>query len=132
MNCISMTGHSAGHGRKGVSEVQDFEGFMKVLLWACGMIAAVGGAIVTLGRLISPYKELKREVRELRALGEDNKRKLAHDLGRFEENELRDNLMMETLFTLVEHARTNNSTGLMEKTSKKLKVYLIHNKVMKE
>lgn len=53
---------------------------------------------------------------------------LAKDLNRFEANDERDRMMMEALFTLVEHARTNNSTGLMEETSKKMQAYLIHRK----
>ena len=114
--------------------MQDMAAFMRVVLWVCGAVIAIGGAAGVIIRFLSPYKTLKKEVRELRQMHAEEirevKKKLANDLSRFEENELRDNLMMETLFTLVEHGRTNNSTGMLKGTSKKLRLYLIHKKVI--
>ena len=110
-------------------QAEEIQIFIRVLLWGCGGIISVGAASAVVIKLFSPYKRLKAEVAELRALSEDNKKKLGNDLQRFESNDERDNLMMDALFTLVEHARTNNSTGLMEATSKKLQAYLIHRRV---
>lgn len=95
-------------------------------------LTAAGSAIV---KLFNPYKQLKKRLEEQQREIEGVKQQidrhgdlLRKDLERFERNDERDAIMLDATFALLEHARTNNSTGLMDEASKKMQAFLIHRK----
>lgn len=94
---------------------------------AAGIVSltAAGSAVA---RLFNPYKKIVKRVEECEDVLKRHSDLFRKDLERFERNEETDTLVLEALFTLVEHARTNNSTGLMEATSKKMQAFLINKK----
>lgn len=108
--------------------VNEIEAFSRVLFWACTGLITLSGAATVIVKMVNPYRKIVARINELEASDKKHSDILAKDLLRFEANDERDRMMMEALFTLVEHARTNNSTGLMEETSKKMQAYLIHRK----
>ena len=100
----------------------------QALLFLAAGITALVGAGSAVFKLFNPYKQILARLAALEGRVTAHDDKLAKDLGRFEVNDARDCMMMDALFALLEHARTNNSTGLMEETSKKMQAYLIHRK----
>ncbi|MDL2318056.1 hypothetical protein LJC74_03045 [Eubacteriales bacterium OttesenSCG-928-A19] len=108
--------------------MQELEAFFKVLLWACGSLITIGGAAAIIVKLFNPYKKLIARIDDLEKADKRKDDLLAKDLARFEANDERDRMHTEALFAILEHLRTNNSTGLMDETSKKMQAYLIHRK----
>lgn len=98
-----------------------------LLAIAAGIVSltAAGSALT---RLFSPYRRLVERLEELETKLKEHDRLFKRDLDRFERNDERDAVMMDSIFALLEHARTDNSTGLMEAASKKMQAYLINRK----
>lgn len=110
------------------------------------LLLSVAGGIITLGgagswvlKLLNPYKKLKAEQEESKAaiaalrkeIQDQNDRYMElfrRDLQRFERNDEKDAILFDAIFAILEHSRTNNSTGLMDEASKKMQAYLIHRK----
>lgn len=113
-------------------------------VWQVVLAIAVGvttlsAACSWIVKLFNPYKKLKAEQEESKAaiaklreeIEQQNDKYMElfrRDLQRFERNNENDAIMFDLLFALLEHARTNNSTGLMDEASEKARAYLIHRK----
>lgn len=102
-------------------------------LWQAMLVIA--GGIVTLAaagtaifKMFNPYKRIVKRLDEIEARLTRHDDLFRRDLERFEAGEETDTMMLKALFTLIEHARTNNSTGLMEATSKEMQAFLIGRK----
>lgn len=106
------------------------------------LVITIAAGVVTLSaagswvaKLFSPYKklvkqqdELRQEIAALKQQNEHYEKLFERDLERFKRNDEKDTIMFDVLFALLEHARTNNSKGLMEAASKKLQAFLIERK----
>lgn len=100
----------------------------KVALAIAAGIVTLSAAASAVAKLFGPYKKIVVRLDGCESTLKRHGELLKKDLERFERNEETDTLVLEALFTLVEHARTNNSTGLMEATSKKMQAFLIERK----
>ena len=100
----------------------------QALLLLAGGIVALIGAGSAIFKLFNPYKRIIKRLDELEKEAVHHAGLFEKDLRRFEANDERDCVMMDTLFAILEHNRTNNARGWMEEASKKMQAYLVHRK----
>jgi len=79
-------------------------------------------------RFFGPYKKIKEELRQLKSHLEKHDQLLEKDHKRFGVIEEDLIVMMQTDFALLEHARTDNATGMMAEASKNLQAHLVARK----
>lgn len=93
----------------------------QAILVVAGAIVALYGAGSAVAKLFSPYKKIAKKV-------DEHDRRLAAGDARFHRDEQTDTAIIKALFALLEHARTNNSTGLIAEASKELQQHLVERK----
>lgn len=91
------------------------------LLAVAGAITVFIGAGSAVFKLFSPYKKIISRLDRHDRLFENDHQRLRNE----EESTI---AILEALYALLEHARTDNSTGLMDEASKTLQGFLIRRK----
>ena len=109
------------------------------ILAICGIIVAVGGAIVYIYKAIKtalkPFKDIKEEIEAVQKRCDEDAKKFLYDDRRIRklEEAVEDlhndtKAILSSVALLLQHAETGNNTGEMRKGRQELEKYLIKRK----
>lgn len=111
-----------------MTEAIKLDTIWQAILVVAGAIVALYGAGSAIVKVFGPFKKIVKKQDEHDARLDGHDKRLADGDSRFHRDEQKTAVMMKALFALLEHARTNNSTGLVSEVSKELQQYLIEGK----
>lgn len=109
-----------------MSDVQEFEIFLKVLLVLAGAIVTIGGAVAIISRLGAPYKTLRTELDTLKGEVKELKGFQSRDhseLGKMEEGIEK---ICKCTLAITDHELTGNSVDKLREAKDEMQDYLIH------
>lgn len=94
------------------------------ILAFCGAISVIGGAIIMIGKFLSPLMKLSGEVEDNIREIESINQKLARDHTLLEESEKADRLICRSLLDITSHMIHGNHVDEMKKTQKDMLDFL--------
>ena len=108
----------------------------EIVLAACGLIIAVGGAGMYIKKVVDalrrPLDEVRNDIKDMKKDQTTNERYFKNDADRLDEHDriLREiqedqKRMMRAVVLLLSHAETGNNTGEIKKGRTELEEYLI-------
>lgn len=108
----------------------------EIILAACGLIIAVGGAGMYIKKVVDalrrPLDEVRNDIKDMKKDQTTNERYFKNDADRLDEHDriLREiqedqKRMMRAVVLLLSHAETGNNTGEIKKGRTELEEYLI-------
>ena len=90
-----------------------------VLMWALGVIIAVGGAAAVVAKMFSPFRKVQAKLKKHDELLDNDKRKL-------DEHEESMKLVLRAQMTLIDHELTGNSVDRLREVKNDINAYLIN------
>lgn len=91
---------------------------LDALLWICGAIITVGGAIAIVTKIFAPFKDLKKRVAAL-------ERKFEGDHKELEQVEFGIEKICKCILAITDHELTGNSIDKLRKAKDEMQDYLI-------
>ena len=98
---------------------------VKGLLWICGTIAVIGGATAIISRWLNPFRELKKEVAEIKDRVTTCEKRQSNDHNELDTVEVGIEKLCKCMLAITDHELTGNSIDKLREAKDELQDYLI-------